>query len=113
MVKPTHTIHGCAFTRTGSCNGCGLCGCDKCLHAKKDGDTYTCTIYDKRAEVCEECTNNPDSDWYGGGDDVTHQQCIDFPSHPFVWVINEGKCGYKFTVDKQDKEKLSKIEVKY
>jgi hypothetical protein len=34
--------------------------------------------------------------WYNNGRKVTHQTCADFPNHPFLRVIKEGICGFKF-----------------
>ena len=107
-------VHGINFLRTGKCNSCGLCGCNKCPHGVLKDGKYTCAVYDTREKVCEYCTKTESSDWYRGGKEVTHKQCIDFPKHPFVWVINEGKCGYSFATDKQeDEDKLSELEVKF
>lgn len=55
-----------------------------------DGKPF-CTIHSSRHLVCEEC-----SDKFQGGKETTHQVCIDFPNHPWLWVIKEDICGYRF-----------------
>jgi len=107
MAKTTHEVHGIKFNRSGSCKQCGLCGCNRCPHGVLKDGKWTCSIYETREEVCKPCSEKK-------GKDMTHQQCIDFPNHPFLWVINQKKCGYTFTpVKQEDQTKLDKLEVKF
>ncbi len=95
MADPTHTVHKIPFERTGSCNHCDGCRqecLEECPHGTVvDGKSF-CTIYDTRHLVCKEC-----SDKFHGGKEITHQGCIDFPSHPWLRVILDGICNYQFT----------------
>ena len=105
--------HGCEFIRTGKCNQCSGCDhvCMSCPHGerRKDGKVY-CKIQNTKGEVCDYCTNNPDSKWYKNGDEVTHQVCIDFPNHPWLGVIKKGICNYKFKpITKKDEEKFNEL----
>jgi len=88
MPEPTHTVHKVPFVRTGSCNRCGICCVDeKCSHYQVINKLPTCMIYNKRAEVCKKCSIL---------EDETHKVCIDFPDHPWLKVIRNGECSYKF-----------------
>lgn len=93
----TFRVHGVNYIRTGSCKRCGECEKTTCPHLAQEGTLSCCLIHEKdRAAVCEECTNDKNSYFYRGGRPVTHQVCIVFPDHPFLRVIKEGICGYKF-----------------
>lgn len=99
-MKSTHIVHGISFVRTGKCNRCGACNCEKfnCPHFSWDAEHKTvCSIHDKLTKVCKVCTEDEKGTFYDDGKPVTHQMCADFPSHPWLNVIKEGKCGYKFT----------------
>lgn len=93
----TIEVHGITFIRTGSCHQCGACGCDKwpCPHLDlvgvlKDGK-FRCLIYEHRENVCKEC-----GDTIFFEENFTHRGCIQFPDNPWIRVVREGKCGYKF-----------------
>jgi len=77
--------HGIEFIRTGSCNQCGACGCDKepCPHHFEWDGKHWCEIYEHRDEYCEQC-------------ETDHLSCIGFPDNPWIRVVREGICGYKF-----------------
>lgn len=110
MAEPTHIVHGIRFIRTGECTHCGGCDSDclACPHGEKrdDGKVY-CKIQETKTEVCEYCTNTPNTKWYDDGRKVTHQVCADFPNHPWLRVITSRKCSYKFEVVKEDEDKLT------
>lgn len=80
----THIIHGCKLNRQGSCSRCSNACCGDCSHYKEINKISTCMIYDKRNEMCTE---------HG----ETHQSCINFSTDPWLRVIKEGLCSYKFT----------------
>lgn len=106
QLEITDIVHKIPFNRTGKCNRCpgvhpAPC-CIDCPHFAVVGGVNTCLIYDKRHEVCKECT---DAD---GAAEITHQACIDFPNHPWLWVMKEGKCSYQFT--RLDKEGNVSVE---
>ena len=105
MTEPTHIVHGVPFIRTGSCRRCGACNCEKfnCPHFSWDFEHKTlCSIHNTLTEVCKICTHDKKSGWYRQGKPVIHQACADFPNHPWLNVIKEGKCGYIFTEIKKD-----------
>jgi len=79
------TIHGITFIRSGSCNRCGACGCEKmdCPHFSYAGRYATCDVYDTRNDMCEQCG-------------ISHDNCVGFPDNPWVRVVREGICGYTF-----------------
>jgi len=117
MATKEFSVHGVKFVRKGFCNQCGGCDreCLECPHGERreDGKVY-CKIQDHKSEVCEYCTNNPESSWYRDGKPVTHQICVDFPNHPFLDVIKSGKCNYKFTPKTDmDKDKFSALTDKW
>jgi len=119
MTEPTHIVHGVPFIRTGECNRCGACNCEKwnCPHFSKDVDSKTvCAIHNTLTEVCKICTRDKKSGWYDFGKPVIHQVCADFPNHPWLNVIKNKQCGYIFTEIKTDgisiKSQLDAIWVK-
>lgn len=89
------------WTRTGECNRCGQCCIDKeCPHFKWVNGIPTCLVYDKRDQECEECKKRL------GKDDkpdrsFTHKCCINFPDHPGLQCLKNGKCGFKFIKEKK------------
>ena len=89
-MKKVYSYKGKKYHRIGKCNRCGACRL-KCPHFKWVNGLATCMIYDKRSEICEECSAK-----YAGKRKITHQNCINFPNHPGLSVIESGKCGYKF-----------------
>ena len=98
-MEITHIVHSVAFHRSGECNRCGACNCEKlnCRHFSWDEKgLVTCDIHDKKTEVCKECTNDKDAFCYMNGALVTHQMCEDYPDHPWLTVIREGKCEFRF-----------------
>jgi len=90
-IGATHKIHGVIFKRSGECNRCPATQpapcCLGCPHFEIRGGKNTCMIYNKRADVCTVCSA-------AAGRDVTHQVCIDFPSHPWLRVCTDGLCCY-------------------
>ena len=116
MPKATHTMHGINFIRTGTCTQCGGCDheCSVCPHGVLIDKKWSCAIYATRSEVCAKCTDDVGGVWYRQGEKVTHQLCVDFQTHPFIYVIYKGLCGYVFTPDKMvDIAKISGLEVRY
>ena len=103
MADPTHTVHGVPFIRTGSCNRCpnikpAPC-CLGCPHFAIVNKQNTCLIYNKRGvEVCQKCSLKDEIE--------THQECIDFPEHPWlgiIWNLSISTiCSYKFEEIKTD-----------
>lgn len=79
------TSHGIEFIRFGSCQQCGICGCDKwpCPHHSIRDGKHQCSIYNRREEHCDEC----------GAD---HAGCIRFPDNPWVRMVRSGECGFRF-----------------
>ncbi len=54
-------------------------------------------IYYKRDQICDECTKKLGGIAEGrAGGDRDHKVCINFPDHPFLNCLKNGKCGYKF-----------------
>ena len=92
-------VHGLEFIRTGSCTLCGGCDheCSQCPHSKPVDGTWLCGIQGSKAEVCQLCTSDKTSPFYDQGKPVTHEVCEGFPQHPWLTVVREGKCGYKFS----------------
>ena len=112
----THKCHGILFERKGDCNRCGACGCERrnCPHFSWDNGLATCSIQDTKEEVCTVCTKNKKGGWYREGKPVTHQQCEDFPEHPFLNVIRKGECNYTFTpINKTEEDKIAKLNINY
>jgi len=92
----THEAHGVLFIRTGSCKQCGRCEDGFCPHL--DEETFKCLIHEQKQEWCDEC----------GG---THQECHDFPKHPWVKVIEEGICGFKFEpLNEEEAKKKAELD---
>ena len=83
------TVHGIEFDRKGKCNSCGLCDCGDCVHADVSKNMAYCKIYDTRDQICKECSD-------ARGREVTHQNCIDYPQHPYLLLQRKGLCGYYF-----------------
>ena len=110
MAKTTHTVHGIKLIRTRYCNQCGACGSDclQCPHGEKraDGKIY-CKIQGTKEEVCDYWTNTPGTKWYGKGKEVTNKICKLFPYDPWLRVIREGKCNYKF--ERKDKASMDTL----
>ena len=92
------TVHGITFVRSGKCTNCGGCDskCGVCPHGKRVDGVWYCSIYEKLGEYCETCTFNKDSFWYHNGESVNHDICKTFPNHPWIKVVRNGKCTYKF-----------------
>jgi hypothetical protein len=93
-------VHGINYKRTGKCDRCpenqpAPC-CSDCVHFKIVNGKNTCLIYDKRHEVCKECSEAESQS--GEKKKVTHQVCIDFPTNPWLWVVKKGLCNYKFKI---------------
>lgn len=81
------------WVRVGECNRCGhCCVIDKCPHFKFVNGLATCLIYDKRDQICEECSAKRT----GPNKYVTHKVCVGFPEHPHMRCLKTGQCGYKF-----------------
>jgi len=78
-------VHGYTFIRIGHCGQCGACGCDKgpCPHHYVEGGLHWCSIYDQREEFCEVCGTD-------------HASCIWFPDNPWIGVVRDGVCGFRF-----------------
>ena len=91
----TYEVHGVLFKRTGSCTRCSGDCCLGCSHYRVINKIPTCTIYTKSNEFCKE---------HG----ETHEVCIKFPDHPFLTVIKNGKCAFKFEEIKTSE--ISKFE---
>ena len=110
-LTTTNTVHGIKFNRSGSCNRCpkekeAPC-CLGCPHFKNIEGVNTCLIYDKREQICEECS-------IGRPIKRTHINCINFPDHPWLGVIKNGKCIYKFeTINSTELSKLSDLNTKW
>ena len=90
-MKTLYTVHGINFERTGECNQCKGCSdrCIECPHGESTETGSKCTIYDTRHLYCSECSKIHQRPF-------THQGCIDFPNHPWLHVIRDGICNYKF-----------------
>lgn len=88
--------HGVNYIRSGQCNRCGACEKPNCPHFSFDGELAVCDVYEKREEVCESCSNTEGGMWYKKGKPITHAVCCNFPEQPFLRVIREGLCGFKF-----------------
>jgi len=96
MADITFSTKQFIWTRTGECNRCGQCCIDeKCPHIAKVKGVWTCLIYDKRDQDCEECNKLFGVEGRAGGS-RNHKVCINFPDHPFLNCLKSGKCGYKF-----------------
>ena len=90
-MKATHRVHGIPFKRTGSCNRCGLCCVNEpCGHYEVIEGLPTCLIYHTRDQKCEACSTRE-------GKDVDHSMCIRFPEHPWLNVMRNNECSYRFT----------------
>lgn len=103
-------VHGCTFIRTGSCNRCpginpASC-CTDCPHLKVVDNVNTCLIYDKRKQKCEKCSKEQKQ--Y-----VDHSICIMFPNHPFLKVIKDKECSYKFEAIPENKDKFKELKTKW
>ena len=90
-------IAGIRLIRKGECRRCGFC-CRACPHLfpRYDGirvGYYTCLIYDRRGERCEQCK-------------AQHSLCIDFPQSPKKHLNPE--CGYSFYTE--DGREIIKVE---
>lgn len=83
------TVHGITFIRTGQCVQCGACGCAGCPHHYEQDGLHWCSIYERRAEVCPECSA-------AAGEEVTHASCIAYPDNPWITNVRRGVCGYTF-----------------
>lgn len=106
----TFRCHGVDYIRTGQCNRCGACEKDNCPHLSWKEGLATCDMQLQKHEVCTSCSSNEDAYFFKAGRDVTHQICVDFPNHPFLRVIKEGICGYKFEpATEEDKVKHQKL----
>ena len=89
----TNRAHGIPFNRSGTCNRCpstqpAPC-CLGCPHFEVVTGVNTCLIYDSRDKKCTQCTKDQ-------GHYVDHSECIVFPEHPWLWVIQQGLCAYQF-----------------
>lgn len=103
-------VHGVTFERTGKCKRCGQCEKKDCPHFSIKNGLATCDIYNKRNEVCKSCSSNEKGIWWRKGNPITHAVCKKFPNHPFLRVIMEGICGYKFKpLTKKDEIKYKKL----
>jgi len=92
----TLAVHGVKYIRTGQCNRCGECEKSACPHFAFINGLASCSVYDKREKICESCTNTEGGMWYRKGKPITHAVCCSFPDQPFLRVIKEGICGFKF-----------------
>jgi hypothetical protein len=99
------TVHGVDYYRIGCCNRCGECEKPDCPHYSILLGTATCDCYDERETVCDFCTNDESSMWYRKGKPITHSVCVGFPNHPFLRVIKNDICGFKFIPATRDDEK--------
>ena len=103
-MEPTNIVHGVPFVRTGECNRCGAC-CEEQNYPHFSWDAehkMVCSIGNTLTEICKICTKDEKSGWYDGGNKVIHQQCAEFPNHPWLNVIKNKQCGYTFTEIKTD-----------
>lgn len=99
-MEQTHRVHGISFSRSGECNRCGGCNCEKlnCRHFSWDENHLAvCDVQGRKEKVCQACTKDENGVWYNGGKPVTHQMCADYPDHPWLKGIVNGNCGYTFT----------------
>ena len=83
--------HGIEFIRHGNCQQCGACGCDEepCPHWYVKDGKHWCAIYAVRDLVCQACSENT-------GEEVDHASCIGFPDNPWIHVVRNGQCAYRF-----------------
>jgi hypothetical protein len=83
--------HGIEFVRTGSCQHCGDCGCNKgpCPHWYVHNGRRRCAIYDVRQLTCKVCSEID-------GERIDHVGCVGFPDNPWVRVVRNRICGYTF-----------------
>lgn len=88
--------HGVNYIRTGSCRQCGACEKETCPHFSMEGDVSVCAVHDKKGQFCKSCTEDKSGYWYNPKRQINHQECADFPDNPFVRVVREGICGFKF-----------------
>lgn len=121
-MPSTIEIHGLLFAKTGICDHKKCHGCEHecsvCPHGLQTPSKryWYCGIQETKTSVCDICTNDPESVWYNEGEQVTHQICEDFPSHPFLYVIHHGICAIQFAlivVDQNDRARLDSFEQRY
>jgi hypothetical protein len=110
-LTATHTVHGIKLSRSGACNRCSSLKvapcCLGCPHFKRVNNINTCLIYATRGDVCAVCSE-------GQPKPVTHQVCIDFPDHPWLSVIKEGKCSYSFQgISEAETAKITDLTTKW
>ena len=77
-MEVTHRVHGIPFHRIGECN--------RCIGEK------SCCSHD-----CPFLEHRGGGEWCGiHGHDLRPQVCKDFPDHPWLHVIKDGKCSCQF-----------------
>lgn len=106
----TFRVHGVNYIRTGQCNRCGSCEKSTCPHLSWKDGLASCDVQAKKEEICISCSTDKDSYFYNPKRQATHQICKDFPNHPFLRVIKNEICGYKFgPATEDDKIKHQKL----